>query len=302
MGGWDDDETRDTEETAAIPVSVGTDPRPGLVVIAGPRTGETHRLRHGEQVVGRGTNSAIPIGEDSASRQHAKVTVRDGVVTIEDLQSRNGTYVNGEKLAGGVRQLEDGDKIQIGRVVILKFTYLDALDDSFQRHMFDSALRDGLTKVFNKRYLMDRLTSELRFATRHGAPLAVMLLDLDHFKQINDTYGHLAGDAVLAEVAQRLNKSLRTEDVLARYGGEEFAIVLRGIVASQALLAAERMRATIEQRPVVSGAHTIRVTTSIGVATFPETPAVIVDDLFAAADKALYAAKRAGRNCVRSGS
>jgi two-component system cell cycle response regulator len=301
VGGWDDDETRDTEETAAIPVSVGSDPRPGLVVIAGPRTGETHRLRHGEQVIGRGTSSAIPIGEDSASRAHAKVTVRDGVVTIEDLASRNGTYVNGEKLTG-TRRLEDGDKIQIGRVVILKFTYLDALDDSFQRHMFDSALRDGLTKVFNKRYLIDRLTSELRFATRHGAPLAVMLLDLDHFKQINDTYGHLAGDAVLVDVAQRLNKSLRTEDVLARYGGEEFAIVLRGIVSSQALLAAERMRATIESRPVVSGSHSIRVTTSIGVATFPETPAVTVDDLFHAADKALYEAKRSGRNCVRSGN
>src|SRR5205085_10444895 len=141
---------------------------------------------------------------------------------VEDLQSRNGTFVNGTRITVVV-ELKDGDKIQLGRASVLRFGFHDDLDESFHENLLSSALRDGLTKLFNKRYLMDRLDSELKFALRHQTTLSLLLLDLDHFKKINDTRGHLAGDMVLANVAGNLAKAVRNEDVVARYGGEEMA-------------------------------------------------------------------------------
>src|SRR5262249_26763577 len=146
---------------------------------------------------------------------------------VEDLKSRNGTFCNGEKLSS--RVLNDGDKLQLGRTSILKFTYQDKVDESFQQHMLDSALRDGLTHAYNKRYFVDRLNSEFRFAVRHRTPLALMLLDLDNFKATNDKFGHLAGDRVLVGFADHVQRSIRNEDVFSRYGGEEFAVISRAI-------------------------------------------------------------------------
>src|SRR5262249_4012120 len=154
------------------------------------------------------------------SRHHARIVYESGTAWVEDLRSRNGTYVNGKKI--GVRtELRDGDKLQIGRTTVLRFAFQDALDEAFHENLLSSALRDGLTKLFNKRYLMDRLDSELKFAQRHETSVSLLMIDVDHFKKINDTRGHLAGDAVLTQFAHVLSRAVRNEDVVARFGGEE---------------------------------------------------------------------------------
>ena len=196
-----------------------------------------------------------------------------------------------------LEQLRDGDKIRVGETTILKFTFHDRLDESFQQKMYNAALRDPLTKAYNKKYFVDQLGVEIAYAKRHRTPLSLVIFDLDHFKRINDTYGHVAGDMVLMELAELVQAMLRTEDVFARYGGEEFAIILRGIALSDAGVLAERLRAAVEQRPFVNSGQRLPVTVSVGVAEFDEQ----VEDsigLVEAADGALYAAKQSGRNKV----
>jgi diguanylate cyclase (GGDEF)-like protein len=186
----------------------------------------------------------------------------------------------------------------VGSSTILKFTYHDYLDEVFQRQMYESALRDGLTKVFNKKYFTDYLEKEFAFAARHGGPLALIFLDIDYFKKINDTHGHPAGDFVLAELSQMMSTLLRTEDVLARFGGEEFTILCRGSDLSGAKIVAERVRRAVEERKFSFGGKDIPVTVSLGVVAIPESGITEHNAFLAAADKALYEAKRSGRNRV----
>lgn len=267
-----------------------------LIVIAGSNVGEMHKIETGEVVLGRSVSADVRLVDDGISREHCRIRVDGESLLVEDLESRNGTYCNGARIAR--HQLEDGDKLQLGRTTILKFTYHDQLDESFQRQMLDSALRDGLTKAYNKRYFMDRLESEIRFAHRHRVTLSLLLLDLDHFKLINDTHGHVAGDRVLATFAATVHKTIRNEDVFARYGGEEFAIISRSISRNDAYRFGERVRRDIEQLEVEHNGVRIPVTVSIGIATIPEDPAESPTELVQAADSALYRAKEGGRNRV----
>jgi two-component system cell cycle response regulator len=181
---------------------------------------------------------------------------------------------------------------------VLKFTYHDSLDEQFQRQMYESALRDDLTKAFNKKYFTDRVESEFVFATRSQAPLALVVFDLDHFKEVNDTYGHPAGDEVLAGVARLVTGLIRAEDVFARVGGEEFAVICRGTDREQALVVAERMRRTIAGHQFSVEGKTIVIAISAGVASLPEQRITDAQALVAAAEQALYEAKRTGRNRV----
>ena len=157
---------------------------------------------------------------------------------------------------------------------------------------------DGLTGAYNKRYFMDRLDSEIKFSLRHKVNLALMLLDLDKFKDVNDTYGHLAGDNVLAMFAKAMHKSIRNEDVLARYGGEEFAIITRSISRADVHRFAERLCRETSELVVESEGVRIPISVSIGVATVPEDRANSPEELIKRADDMLYEAKRLGRNRV----
>jgi diguanylate cyclase (GGDEF)-like protein len=145
---------------------------------------------------------------------------------------------------------------------------------------------------------MDRLDSELKFAQRHETSISLLMLDLDHFKECNDTFGHLAGDACLGTIAGVLLKAVRNEDVVARFGGEEFAVILRATALDPAAHMADRLRRLIENTVIETAGKRLKATVSIGVAGFPSTPAKTIDDLIEAADKALYRAKHAGRNRV----
>ncbi|MBU1238161.1 GGDEF domain-containing protein, partial [Myxococcota bacterium] len=241
----------------------------------------------------------IPILEEGVSRGHCRLhNLAGGEIMLEDLNSTNGTFVNGETI--NRRLLEDGDKIQIGTTTILKFTYHDSIEENFQKQMFESALRDGLTTAYNKRYFTERFNSEYSYSLRHKFPLSLLIIDLDLFKNVNDTYGHLAGDAVLIELTKRMHTAIRSEDVFARYGGEEFAIIARGISHENGLLMAERMRRIISDRPFEFDELSLNITASFGLCSIPYHKALTPLQMIEFADKALYEAKRSGRNRVCS--
>lgn len=293
---WDSD----TTATDLASLSESTDPsrtRACLTVITGAAAGQMFKLAKGEAVIGRSPTAAIRVVDDGVSRNHARIRNDSNGLYLDDMESRNGTFVNGARVSGST-VLREGDKIQVGRTTVLRFAFHDDLDESFHESLVSSALRDPLTKLFNKRYLLDRLDSELKFARRHNTPVSLLMIDVDHFKRINDTQGHLAGDAVLVNFAAALTKAVRNEDVVARFGGEELAVILRAIPMDPAFSLAERLRKMIEQTVTSHGGHELRATVSIGVAGYPSTKADTVEQLMEAADRALYRAKHDGRNRV----
>jgi diguanylate cyclase (GGDEF)-like protein len=292
----DDWEDKTVVATSIAPAAPLSGKRAQLVVLAGANVGEMYSL-FGTLSIGRGRDADIRIQGDGISRQHARIHVSPAGVVLEDLGSTNGSFVNGEKV---VEQcpLNDGDKIQLGGATILKLTYQDDIDEDFQRQMFESASRDALTQIYNKRFFVERLHSEHAFSIRHRAALSLIIFDLDHFKRINDTFGHLAGDHVLATLAKSIAPMIRSEDVFARYGGEEFVILSRSTDPPSAAVVAERVRAAIEAHPFTFDGQRIPVTVSVGVAATPHPEIRAPEDLVSRADKALYEAKRGGRNRV----
>jgi two-component system, cell cycle response regulator len=297
---WDEEATSstDVEEIRDKLSSAGTArTRPVLTILTGSAAGFLHKVSKGAAVIGRATNAEVRVDDDGISRTHARLRAETDRAWVEDMGSRNGTFVNGIRITTPT-ELREGDKIQVGRGTVIRFGFQDDLDESFHENLLSSALRDSLTKLFNKRYFLDRLDAELKFAQRHRTAVSLLLLDLDHFKKVNDTLGHLAGDAVLAAVAAALSKAVRNEDVVARYGGEELAIILRAISFEAAIGTADRLRKLVEGAAIPFDGKDLRVTVSIGVAEYPSTPAKQIDELIEAADKALYRAKNAGRNRV----
>ena len=289
----DDTTLNRTPAVAPAPREAGG-PSMYLVVISGPSFGEMYKLKGDRVVLGRGERTDIRVLDDGVSREHAAIERDGGKMVLVDLRSTNGTFCNGQRVQR--QDLTDGDKISIGATTILRFTYQDQVDEHYQKKLFESALRDGLTSTFNRRYFVDRLQSEIRFAVRHEKALALLFVDIDHFKKINDEHGHLAGDQVLAGVARVMTSTIRAEDVLARYGGEEFAVICREIEADGALALGERLRLAVEQHRFEHAGKVIPVTVSIGIAAGRK-----VEDaqaFIAAADAAMYEAKRAGRNRV----
>jgi diguanylate cyclase (GGDEF)-like protein len=288
-----EEEGTNTKIRAASKAPTSSRDRPFLVVLAGSSVGEMYPLDGRETIIGRASTVQIPIeADDSISRRHAKLTMPDGHVHVEDLGSANGTQVNGVSITGKQR-LNDGDKLTVGGTV-LKFTFSDEMEATFQRTMLRAALRDGLTGAFNKRYLIDRLATELAFAERHQTPLSLIMLDVDHFKRINDTFGHPAGDEVLVQLVTLASATIRKEDVLARCGGEEFAVLCRSIDAGNASVLAERLRQRIAESNIHFEGERIPVTISLGVAEL--SVGGTAEKLVATADAALYEAKQRGRN------
>jgi two-component system cell cycle response regulator len=292
---WDDETKIAAKDELNKPTPKDRD-RAYLIVLAGSSVGEMYKIVAETTVIGRGQQADIQVIDEGISRRHAEIAHEGGKIVIRDLGSTNGTFCNGDRI--GEHALSDGDKIQVGSTTILKFTFHDSLDETFQRQMYESALRDGLTKIFNKKYFLDRLESEFAYAVRHHSPLSLVMFDIDHFKRINDTHGHLAGDHALSTLAAVVSQTIRQEDVFARYGGEEFAVISRGIDLSGAMAFGERIRRCVDAQSFLYGGVDIKVTVSVGVAAVQE--AVMRDpvELIGAADDALYQAKREGRNRV----
>jgi two-component system, cell cycle response regulator len=295
----------DTTRMSPAPRPAGSEENAAyLVVLAGSAVGEMYKVDKERTVMGRGDTADVRLLDEGISREHAQivqeVTTHGKQAILEDLGSTNGTFCNGTRVQRQV--LSDGDKILLGSTTILKFTYTDKLDEMFQRQMSESALRDGLTKAFNKRYLTERLDNEFQHAMRNDAPLSLVFLDIDHFKKINDAHGHPAGDHVLVELAKLVMGALRNEDIFARYGGEEFAIVSRGIDVADAQALAERLRRSVEEHAFSFEGQSIPVTISVGVARAPREGVATPSEFVAVADETMYTAKRTGRNkvCVAS--
>lgn len=267
-----------------------------VIVIAGPNIGEMHTL-DADGIVGRQEDAWVCLNDSEVSRQHARFEPRGDAVFVQDLGSTNGTFVNGQQVTE--HQLSDGDKIQIGSTTVLKFGYQDDLEREFQQQMYESALRDGLTGAYNKKHFLERLDSEFAFAKRHGTPVVLIMFDIDCFKDVNDTWGHLAGDHVLTMLTQQLLNTIRREDVFGRYGGDEFALITRGINLTEGNVLADRIRRKIEHTEFRWEKQHIPVTVSMGVAWSETADIKDPKALLTAADGALYAAKQNGRNRVK---
>jgi two-component system, cell cycle response regulator len=269
--------------------------RPYFIVLAGSNLGKTFKIE-GDTVVGRSGEAQIRLQDEGISRKHARIFLEKEELWIEDLRSANGTIINGVPIDR--QRLRDGDKIRVGATTILKFTYNDDLENNFQQKMYDAALYDGLTRAFNKRYFLDRMAEEIAYAKRHNSPLSLMMLDVDHFKAVNDRFGHPAGDQVLVQLAQTIAGQLRREDIFARYGGEEFAVLCIGVSLEATCVLAERMRGVVEATVFDLGDTRVPVTISLGVAAHAPGAVDGATRLIAGADEALYEAKRGGRNRV----
>jgi diguanylate cyclase (GGDEF)-like protein len=275
---------------------------PCIVVLAGPRLGEIFLVPQNSQegmLIGRSEDCALCLSDSpGVSRLHCRIVAVEGGAELVDLGSPNGTWVNGARINQRVR-LESGQKIRLGQSTVLRFAMWDAVEELAQRQLLDAALRDSMTRLFNRRYFMQRLSAELRFAIRHRQDLSLLIVDIDHFKSVNDRFGHLRGDSVLRQAATLLTNQLRTEDVIARYGGEEFAVLLRATPFERALEVAERIRRAAETMVCGEG---LRITVSVGVSRFSGANPDDSDDPAAAlvqlADGALYRAKNGGRNRV----
>jgi two-component system cell cycle response regulator len=274
-----------------------TKERPYLLILAGNRMGEMFMLEE-EFIIGRDPQCTLFLIDDGISRQHVRLAkTADGNIEVTDLESTNGTFVNGLAIQSTI--LKDGDKIQLGSTTILKFSHIDELEENFQAKMYQAALRDPLTGLYNRRYFLEQLSIEISFSLRNQMPLSLIIMDIDRFKSINDTYGHPVGDEVLIGFAAKLTSTLRKEDVLARFGGEEFALLCRGLSIEGGLAAAKRLRILIETSRISTSQPTLPVTFSAGVSALSPT-LLGVDALIASADRGLYEAKRSGRNRVCS--
>lgn len=266
-----------------------------LVVIyaADPRVfGKRHVLESEPVLLGRGAENTIVLEGDSISRRHARIEPRGNGYVLVDQGSTNGSYVNDE-LIDRECPLRRGDQIKIGDT-ILKFLSGSDVEAQYHETIYRMTIVDGLTGVHNKRYLLEMLDREISRSRRHKRPLSLMMFDIDHFKEINDTFGHLAGDYVLKEMAQAVRNRLRPDDVVGRYGGEEFAIALPETSVQDGTDIADRLRQLIQDHQFEFEGEQIRVTVSAGVAELQEGMDVV--QLIKAADTHLYEAKRSGRN------
>ncbi len=199
-------------------------------------------------------------------------------------------------VASSLDSLSDEQRLLLDAIRTQAAPYLHTA--ILHRKLRDLAAVDDLTRLLNRRFGLRRLNEEFSRSVRHGVPLSVLMLDIDHFKIFNDTYGHDAGDAVLVSVGSTLERGVRAGDVVCRYGGEELMIVAPGMGLSDAAEAAERLRRQIETTPVTWRDQVLHVTVSLGAASWPVVRASIAEELVACADEALYHAKETGRNRV----
>ncbi len=275
----------------------GGDREAYLVVIYGDELGKRIPLSEGEVEAGRSSTCQIPIDQESVSRRHARIWWTGDNFRVKDLGSTNGTYVNDAQVSE--QDLNDGDLVKVGRT-ILKFMSGSNIEASYHEEIYRMMTFDGLTQIYNKRYFHETLEREISRSRRYGREIALVLFDIDNFKQKNDTFGHLAGDTILRELATVVRRKLRREDLFARVGGEEFAILTPEVGAKGAREVAEKVRAVVEATAFRYEKHSIPTTISLGFAVWlgGEDGA---DALFQRADAALYAAKQGGRNRVAQG-
>lgn len=276
-----------------------------MVFLSGDLIAVPIPLDREEVLLGREISADVRVNDPKVSRRHAKIVssidpkTQETVYTLKDFGTRAGTFLNGERITEEV--LQHGDKITIGEQ-LLRFDLLDEIDREYQRLIHRLISHDDLTGLLSGRSFFSELRREAERSKIVGRPFCVLMMDIDHFKNVNDTYGHLTGSKTLEEIGDSIIKCLRSGDAAARFGGEEFAAFLLDAEVGQAMVAAERIRNEIEQREFSvmrqgrpDESH--RVTISVGIAAFPDDSSDPIE-LVEMADSALYRAKREGRNRV----
>ncbi len=281
-------ELPDTKKFELVPV---------INFVAGPEKGRVIAL-HDKCIVGRSRSCEVTITDPSCSRQHALFERRNGKLFVEDLKSTNGVRVNGAKIVAA-HELVDGDRVQLGDLTVVRYGFMPFAEASMQQDFYQRATRDGLTNAYNRKSFEEAFDREVAHCKRSDRGLGVILFDIDHFKKVNDTYGHSAGDSVLKKVSEAVLGLIRAEDIFARIGGEEFALLTRNEGLETLKTLGERVRALIESLVVPYEGHLIKITISVGISYMPPSPeSPDKHILFTHADNALYEAKNAGRNRV----
>src|SRR3954469_2520033 len=260
MGGQETRVTKISKLQDRIPVSTES----CLVEIHGPELGRKYILEEEEFFIGRDVKNNIVVDLDNVSRRHAKIVTRHGKSYVMDLNSTNGTYLNDQEVLEEM-PLRSGDYVKVGGS-IFKFLSGGNIETLYHEEIYQLTIVDGLTQVNNKRYFLEYLEREMGRCHRYGRPLSLIMFDIDHFKQINDGSGHLAGDYVLRELAMIVRQRIRKEECFARYGGEEFAIVMPEAGPENARHFAEKVRRLIEGHSYSFENKSIQVTVSLGVA------------------------------------
>jgi two-component system cell cycle response regulator len=302
-------EREDLEITLPADPPTSHERRPALVFMRGEQLAAPIPLERDEVILGRALEADVRVNDARASRLHARIRIEHDDETnapryrLTDLGSTNGTLLNGQPVTDAF--LQHGDKLSIGEHLI-RFDLLDEFDREFQRQLYRLIAHDELTGLLTSKSFFSELRREAARAESEGRPFCVLMMDLDHFKRVNDTCGHLVGSQTLEEIGGLITRSLRAGDVAARFGGEEFAAFLLDADCTQALVAAERVRSAIEEYAFSATRHgaagteenrTLRITISIGVAAYPDDARDPIE-LIELADTALYHAKQSGRNRV----
>lgn len=265
-----------------------------LVQIYGGDLGRKYELTDELISIGRDPSNAVIIDTDSVSRRHAQIETHGAEKVVTDLESTNGTYLN-DKLVERA-ELRTGDLLKIGDT-IFKFLRGQNIESAYHEEIYRLTINDGLTQIANKRFLLDFLEGEMSRSKRYDRSLTLIMMDLDHFKNINDEFGHLTGDFVLKEIANLIRNRIRREELFARYGGEEFAIVLPETGEEGGREFASILRELIADAEFEFEGNLIPVTVSLGVAELTKKM-VSPEDLIRSADERLYQAKQEGRNRV----
>ena len=281
------------------------DLRPALVFLSGDLIAVPIPLDRKEVILGREIGADVRVNDAKVARRHAMIeSVVDAATgetsyMLKDFGTRSWTLLNGERIT--TEALQNGDKITVGDQ-ILRFDLLDEIDREYQHLIHRLISHDDLTGLLSSRSFFSELRREAERSKLINRPFCVLMMDIDHFKNVNDTYGHLTGSKTLEEIGDSIIKCLRSGDAAARFGGEEFAAFLLDAEIGQAMVAGERIRKEIEQREfsvVRQGnpSQTHSVTISVGISAFPDDSTDPIE-LVEMADSALYRAKREGRNRV----
>ncbi len=259
----------------------------------GPTMGARYTVGDQPIVIGRANDCDIRINDHSVSRRHARIQPgADGYYAV-DLQSTNGTYIN--DIPASMYKLKDGDYLRVGNC-IYRFLMGGNVETEYHEEIYRLTIIDGLTEIHNKRYLMEFLDREIARSSRHRRPLALIMIDIDRFKDINDKYGHLGGDFTLREIAIRVKGNVRKEELFARYGGEEFCIVLPETNLEGALIVTDRILKVVSQSPFTFEEKTFQVTISAGLVITQGEADITPIELIRRADEKMYQAKNEGRN------
>jgi two-component system, cell cycle response regulator len=296
----DDSDLRETEKALSIPAAPSNRDRASLTLLTGPDAGQVFPLGV-ESILGRDFDAQVRVEDPSLSRAHARILrLAPSRYVLEDLSSMNGTFLGPDRIER--RELVSGDRIQLGPKLTLRFSITDEAEEMLQRQLFESSTRDHLTRIYNRRYFLTRLAAEVAHSRRHASALSLLLFDIDRFKDKNDQYGHLVGDAVLRAIGDRVTSLVRVEDVFARFGGEEFVVLIRATGELDGKLLGERLRASIEGMKVRAEGEEVSVTISVGVGSLGELELHAGgQELLKLADMRLFEAKEGGRNKVCAG-